>query len=120
MKLSPVIQQVATEKGLHLLFSVVDAGMVWADLALDITTEIIQRFDAAAKTACRPAGRLPTAGAQPRGSGRLRLRRSLRPRRRSRDPERTRAHGLPGAGARVPVQGSGFRFSGARGSRSIC
>ena len=57
-KLSPVVQQVATEKGLHLLFSAADAGIVWADLGLDITGEIIQRFDAAAKTA-GPAAAAP-------------------------------------------------------------
>ena len=57
-KLSPVVQQVATEKGLHLLFSAADAGIVWADLSLDITGEIIQRFDAAAKTAA-PAAATP-------------------------------------------------------------
>lgn len=46
-KLSPIIQQVATEKGLHLLLSQTDAGMVWADSGLDLTAEIIKRFDAA-------------------------------------------------------------------------
>jgi outer membrane protein len=47
LRLSPVIQAVSTERGLHLLFSVVDSGLVWADQSLDITTEVIQRFDAA-------------------------------------------------------------------------
>ena len=45
-------------EGLHLLFSAADAGIVWADPALDITGEIIQRFDAAAKTAA-PAAAAP-------------------------------------------------------------
>ena len=65
MKLSPVVQQVATEKGLHLLFSAADAGIVWADLSLDITGEIIQRFDAAAKTAGAPAPKPAPAAAPP-------------------------------------------------------
>jgi outer membrane protein len=66
MKLSPVVQQIATEKGLHLLFSAADAGIVWADLSLDITGEVIQRFDAAAKTAGTPAPTpAPPAAAQP-------------------------------------------------------
>jgi outer membrane protein len=56
-KLSPVVQDVATEKGLHLLFSAADSGLVWADLSLDITGEIIQKFDAASKTA--PAAAAP-------------------------------------------------------------
>jgi Skp family chaperone for outer membrane proteins len=65
-KLSPVVQQVASEKGLHLLFSAADAGIVWADLSLDITGEIIQRFDAAAKTAGTPAPKpAAPAAAQP-------------------------------------------------------
>ena len=46
-KLSPIIQQIATEKQLHLLLSQTDAGMVWADTGLDLTAEIIKRFDAA-------------------------------------------------------------------------
>ena len=54
-KLSPVVQQLATEKDLHLLFSVIDSGLVWADPALDITTEVIQKFDAAPAAAPRPA-----------------------------------------------------------------
>jgi len=54
-KLSPVVQQVAMEKGLHLLFSAADSGLVWADLSLDITSEVIQKFDAALKTAGVPA-----------------------------------------------------------------
>jgi Skp family chaperone for outer membrane proteins len=47
-KLSPIIQQVATEKGLHILLSQTDAGMVWAEPGLDLTNEIIKRFDATA------------------------------------------------------------------------
>ena len=59
MKLSPVVQQVATEKGLHLLFSAADSGLVWADLSLDITGEVIQKFDAAPRTAPAPAAAAP-------------------------------------------------------------
>ncbi|HYN64954.1 MAG TPA: OmpH family outer membrane protein [Candidatus Limnocylindrales bacterium] len=55
VRLSPIIQQVAMEHGLHMLFSVVDSGLVWADQALDITTEVIQKFDAAPASALRPA-----------------------------------------------------------------
>ena len=65
MKLSPVVQQIATEKGLHLLFSAADAGIVWADLSLDITGEVIQRFDAAAKTAGTPAPKPAAPAAAP-------------------------------------------------------
>ncbi|MBI2834242.1 MAG: OmpH family outer membrane protein [Acidobacteria bacterium] len=46
-KLMPVIQQIFAEKGLLMLFSRADAGIVWADSGLDITSDVIKRFDAA-------------------------------------------------------------------------
>ncbi|MGH9256040.1 MAG: OmpH family outer membrane protein [Vicinamibacterales bacterium] len=67
MKLSPVVQQVAMEKGLHLLFSAADSGLVWADLSLDITSEVIQKFNemkpAAAGPAPKPAAPVAAAPA---------------------------------------------------------
>jgi outer membrane protein len=45
-KLMPIIEMLAKEKALQFLFSA-DAGIVWADRALDLTSEIIKRFDAA-------------------------------------------------------------------------
>jgi Skp family chaperone for outer membrane proteins len=60
MRLTPIIQEVANDKGLHLLFSVVDSGLVWADPALDITAEVIQKFDAVGGgTAPKPAAAAP-------------------------------------------------------------
>jgi outer membrane protein len=59
-KLGPIIQQVAQEKKLDILFSALDAGIVWADAGLDLTTEVIRRFDAANPA---PAGAAPTAAA---------------------------------------------------------
>jgi len=60
VRLTPIIQEVANDRGLHLLFSVVDSGLVWADPALDITTEVIQKFDAAGGgTAPKPAAAAP-------------------------------------------------------------
>jgi outer membrane protein len=47
-KLMPVIQQVSSERGLHMVFSADDAGLVWADGGLDLTPEVIKRFDAGA------------------------------------------------------------------------
>ena len=44
-------EQVATEKGLHVVFSVRDSGIVWADSGVDLSAEVIKRFDAAPKTA---------------------------------------------------------------------
>ena len=51
-KLSPIIQQVAIEKGLHLLLTL-EAGIVWADPGLDLTAEVIKRFDAATAGAAK-------------------------------------------------------------------
>lgn len=45
-KLMPVITKLATDKALQFLFSA-DAGIVWANPALDVTAEVIKRFDAA-------------------------------------------------------------------------
>jgi outer membrane protein len=47
-KLMPIIQQVAQEKGIHMLFSVTDSGIIWADTGLDLSGEVIKRLDAAA------------------------------------------------------------------------
>jgi len=46
-KLVPVINAVAAEMSLHLVFSQVDSGIVWGDPGLDLTGEVIRRFDAA-------------------------------------------------------------------------
>lgn len=45
-KLFPIVQQVAQEKGLQLLLSQADAGIVWADPGLDLTDEIVKKLDA--------------------------------------------------------------------------
>ena len=54
-KVGPVIEAVAREKGLQLLFSQADSGLVWADAGLDLTAEVIRRMDAAAALAPKPA-----------------------------------------------------------------
>jgi outer membrane protein len=50
-KLNPIIEAVAKEKGLQMLFSIRDNGAVWADTGLDLSDEVIKRFDASTKTA---------------------------------------------------------------------
>lgn len=60
-KLLPVIQKVVQERGLEVLFSQADAGIVWADPALDLTAEVIRRFDAASATAVPPPAAPSTA-----------------------------------------------------------
>jgi outer membrane protein len=49
-KLNPILEQVATEKGLHMLIDIANSGAVWANVGLDLTAEVIRRFDSAAKT----------------------------------------------------------------------
>ena len=49
-RLQPVIEQIATEKGLLMVFSIRDSGAIWANTGLDISDEVIKRFDAASKT----------------------------------------------------------------------
>jgi Skp family chaperone for outer membrane proteins len=60
-KLGPVIQQVAQEKKLEILFSALDAGIIWADAGLDLTSEVIRRFDIAAPVAATAAPAAPRA-----------------------------------------------------------
>jgi outer membrane protein len=54
-KVGPVIEAVAREKDLQLLFSQADSGLVWADTGLDLTAEVIRRLDAASAAAQKSA-----------------------------------------------------------------
>jgi outer membrane protein len=46
-RLNPVIDKVAKEKQLHMVFSVADSGLIWADpQLLDLTGDVIKSFDA--------------------------------------------------------------------------
>jgi outer membrane protein len=55
-RLEPVLQQVAAEMGLQFVFNGPDAGLVWADAALDISAEVIKKLDASSgKPAAKPA-----------------------------------------------------------------
>lgn len=65
LRLSPIIEDVATQRGLHLIFSVIDSGLVWADQSLDITTEVIERFDAAGAAVAAPAAAPAATPASP-------------------------------------------------------
>src|SRR5262249_41171924 len=53
-KATPIIDQIAKEKGLQMLFNTENAGFAWADPALNLTSEVIKRLDAAAKPAAPP------------------------------------------------------------------
>ena len=65
LRLAPVIEEVADERGLQLLFSVTDSGLVWADQSLDVTAEVIQKFDALGAGAVVPAPAAAPAPATP-------------------------------------------------------
>jgi Skp family chaperone for outer membrane proteins len=54
-RLEPVLQQVATDMGLQFVFNGPDAGLVWADAALDISAEVIKKLDSAKPPAAKPA-----------------------------------------------------------------
>jgi outer membrane protein len=64
-KLMPVIQQLVQERGLEILFSQADAGIVWADPKLDITAEVIQRFNSAGPPAATPSTTPPATSTTP-------------------------------------------------------
>ena len=49
-KLNPVLEQLRADKGLLMIFSSRDAGIVAADMGLDLSEEAIKRLDAAAKS----------------------------------------------------------------------
>ena len=48
-KLSPIVEALANEKGLHIVFNASESGIAWAAPGLDLTPDVIKRLDAAAK-----------------------------------------------------------------------
>lgn len=48
-KLSPIVEALAVEKGLHLVFNASESGIAWATPGLDLTAEVIKKLDAVAK-----------------------------------------------------------------------
>jgi Skp family chaperone for outer membrane proteins len=50
-KLFPILEQLSVEKGLHLLFSAQDAGLIWAENGLDLTMDAVKKLDAATAAA---------------------------------------------------------------------
>jgi Skp family chaperone for outer membrane proteins len=53
-KLEPVLEKVGASRGLHMMFSLGDSGLVWADGGLDLTQEVIKEFDALASKPKEP------------------------------------------------------------------
>jgi outer membrane protein len=48
-KLNPIIEQLRVDKGLLMIFSIRDSGVVAAEPGLDLSAEVIKRFDSAGK-----------------------------------------------------------------------
>ena len=64
-RLLPVIQQLVAERGLQILFSQNDSGIVWADSALDVTNDVIKRFDTAPPASTTSTAPAPSAAPTP-------------------------------------------------------
>jgi outer membrane protein len=64
-KLRPVLDGVVKELGIGLLFSAGDAGAIFIDPSLDITGDVIKRFDVAKPAAAGAKPAAPSAGAKP-------------------------------------------------------
>ena len=65
-RLFPILNQMVQEKGLYILFSAADAGIIAGNPGIDLTLEAIKRFDAAAAAVppaatARPAAPAPAA-----------------------------------------------------------
>jgi Skp family chaperone for outer membrane proteins len=56
-KLFPILDLVAKEKGIDLLLSAADAGMVWAAPGLDLTMDAVKKLDE--KMGAKPAAAAP-------------------------------------------------------------
>jgi len=63
-KLDPVIDKVAKEKQVHMVFSVSDSGLVWADPGMDLTGDIVRALDATGGKPA-PAAAAPTSAPAP-------------------------------------------------------
>jgi Skp family chaperone for outer membrane proteins len=64
-KLFPVLEQISKEKGIQVLLSAADAGVVWAEAGLDLTLDTVRKLDsmAAVKAAAPAAAPAPAAPA---------------------------------------------------------
>ncbi len=52
-KVAPIVEGVAKERGIQMLFSQTDSGLIWSDPGLDLTLDVIRRFDAAMATSLK-------------------------------------------------------------------
>jgi len=47
MKLAPIVDEISKEKGLHFVFGLDQAAIIWWSPAVDISAEVVTRLDAA-------------------------------------------------------------------------
>ena len=47
VKLAPILEEISKEKGLHLVFGIDQAAIIWWNPAVDISDECVKRLDAA-------------------------------------------------------------------------
>jgi outer membrane protein len=64
-KISPLVQQIVQERGLQLLLSRADAGIVWGDPGLDLTSEFVKKLDALTPRSASAPKAAPSAAAAP-------------------------------------------------------
>src|SRR5471032_2306744 len=50
-KLSPIVEAIANEKGLQIMFNASESGIAWATPGLDLTSDVIKKLDGQAKPA---------------------------------------------------------------------
>jgi Skp family chaperone for outer membrane proteins len=60
-KLFPVLNEMVREKGLHMLLSAADSGVIAVEPGIDLTAEAIKRFDTATAASAKPAPAPPAA-----------------------------------------------------------
>ena len=46
-RLQPILDSIATEKGLHIVFNAPESGISWAAAGLDLTLDVVKKLDAA-------------------------------------------------------------------------
>jgi outer membrane protein len=64
-KLNPVLEKVAREKQLHMVFNATESGLVWADQTMDLTGDVIKALDSAAPAPAATAKPPAPAPAKP-------------------------------------------------------
>ena len=64
-KLNPVLDKVAKEKQVHMVFNATESGLVWADPTMDLTTDIIKALDSAAPAPAAAPAPPPAATTKP-------------------------------------------------------